>query len=170
MLHHASFNARDPQNVARVLAEMLGATVIRAPSPPFPSGSWFVCYGDSGGSFLEVLPWGSVLDPETQFGVGHDEDMRPRTGAHVLVSTPHTLEVIEAAAAREGWRSQVVDARLFKIVKIWIENATLVELLPPEMAVTYLETFGTAGLPALDAKLRKLEAPLTGRSSPPVSG
>ncbi|MBW8910190.1 MAG: hypothetical protein JF620_14460, partial [Mesorhizobium sp.] len=49
MLHHASFNARDPQAVATVLAEMLVATAVRAPSPPFPQGAWFVCLGDDFG-------------------------------------------------------------------------------------------------------------------------
>jgi hypothetical protein len=158
VLHHVSFNAGNPHNVARVLAELLGAAAIRAPSPPFPSGSWFVCYADSGGSFLEVLPWGSVLDPEAKFGMGYDEAMRPRSGAHVLVSTPLSVEMIQAVAAQEGWRCELVDARLFKVAKVWIENAILVELLPPELVPAYVDTFGTAGLPALDAKLRALES------------
>ena len=161
MLYHASFNARDPQNAAQALAEMLDATVIRAPSPPFPDGSWFVCYGDAGGSFLEIIPWGNVLDPEAKFGIGYDEAMRPRSGAHVLVSTPHSVQAVETAAARQRWRSQIVDARLFKVLKVWVENTSLVEFLPPEFAPAYLETFATAGLVALDAKLRELEAPKT---------
>ena len=33
-------------------------------------------------------------------------------------------------------------------------RVTLVEFLPPELAPAYLEAFGRAGLPTLDAKLR----------------
>ena len=164
MLHHASFNVHNPHAVAHVLAEMLGAVAIRAPNPPFPQGSWFVCYGDAGGSFLEVLPWGVVLDAEARFGVGTDEAMRPRTGAHVLVSTPHSVEKIQEVAGRQDWRTQIIDAGLFKVVKIWIENAVLVEFLPPEMTAAYLATFATAGIATLDAKLRSLEAALSSRS------
>lgn len=159
MLHHASFNARDPETAARTLVGMLDATLIRAPSPPFPAGSWFVCYGDEGGSFLEVLPWGHTVDPDAPFGIGFDGAMRERAGSHVLVGTPRTIAEVEAAAAAAGWRCQVVDARLFKVVKVWVENTILVELLPAEVAGIYRETFGTAGLPSLDAKLRRLEAP-----------
>jgi hypothetical protein len=158
VLHHISFTASDPHHVARSLAEMLDAAIVRAPSPPFPAGSWFVCYGDSNGSFLEILPWGTVLDPGAKFGFGHDDNTRPRSGAHVLLSTPLSVENIRAVAEREGWRFELVDARLFKVVKVWVENAALVELLPPELMPAYTRTFGTAGLPSLDAKLRALEA------------
>ena len=158
MLHHASFSLHEPEKAAVILAEMLGATVLRAPSPPFPPDSWFVCYGDAAGSFLELLPWGSVLDPESRFGIAEDPGMRPRSGAHVLVSTPRSLEQIQELAARASWPLQVVDARLFKVVKIWVEGAILVELLPPEFAPLYQSTFGPVGLLSLDARLRALES------------
>ena len=89
MLHHVSFNARDPKNVARVLAEMLAGTIVRAPSPPFPIGSWFVCYGDSSGSFLEILPWSTVLDPDMKFGFSVDESNGPgRASGHANARPP----------------------------------------------------------------------------------
>lgn len=157
MIHHASFNARDPQKVARALAGMLDATAIRAPVPPFPEGSWFVCYGDEAGSFLEILPWGSVLDPDTRFGIGFDQDMRPRAGSHVLLRTPHSRDEIRDAADRMGWRCEFVDARLFEVVKVWIENSVLIEFLPPEFVPSYVSTFGTQGIGTLDGRLRALE-------------
>lgn len=159
MLYHASFNVRWPANVAQVLAEMLAATAIRAPSPPFPQASWFVLYGDEAGSFIELLPWGAVLTPETRFGIGQDDVMRPYAGSHVLLSTPRTEDEIRLLAARQGWKVELVDARLFKVLKVWIDDAILIELLTPAMVPAYVETFGALGLPALDGKLRDLEKP-----------
>ena len=163
MLFHASFTARDPKNVAHVLAEITGAAAIRAQSPPFPEGSWFACYGDEDGSLLEVLPWGTTLDQNAPRGVGHDADMRPRSGAHVLVKTERSIADVQAIAQREGWHSEVIDARLFKVLKVWIENAALVEFLTPDTVDLYRSTFGSGGIAALDGKLRALEAALKAR-------
>jgi hypothetical protein len=84
--------------------------------------------------------------------------MRQRAGSHVLISTPRSLEAIQAVAARERWRCAMVDTRLFKVVKVWVENAMLIELLTPDMAPAYVAAFGTAGMSTLDAKLRELES------------
>jgi hypothetical protein len=110
MLHHASFNVRDPAAVAQVLADMLAATAIRAPSPPFPPNAWFVLYGDEAGSFVEILPWGAVLTPDARFGVGEDLGMRPYAGSHVLLSTPHDEEKVRTLAEDAGWLVQMGDA------------------------------------------------------------
>jgi hypothetical protein len=158
MLHHASFNVRRPAHVAEVLAEMLAATAMRAPSPPFPNDSWFVLYGDEAGSFIEILPWGVVLPPDQRFGIGEDETMRPLAGSHVLLATPHSEQRIRALAEGQGWLVQLVDARLFKVLKVWIDNATLVEFLTPEMRQAYVETFGRQGMASLNGKLRALES------------
>ena len=157
MLHHASFNARDPETAAKVLAKMLAATVVRAPAPPFPTGSWFVCIGDDHGSLLEILPWGAMLDQDVPMGIGFDPDMRRRCGAHVLVSTPNSLDAVCGLAVRAGWHSELVGARLFKVLKVWVENGALVEFLTPEIEAMYRATFGRTGMAALDGKLRELE-------------
>ncbi|MER9411470.1 MULTISPECIES: hypothetical protein [unclassified Mesorhizobium] len=158
MLHHASFNARDPQAVASVLAEMLVATAVRAPSPPFPEGAWFVCLGDDFGSLIEILPCGTVLDQQAPLGIGFDPNMRLRSGSHVLLSTPNSTETIQGIAARMGWHSELIDARLFKVLKVWVEDETLVEFLTPEVAPLYRARFGWGGMATLDAKLRELES------------
>jgi hypothetical protein len=163
MLHHVSFNVRDPGAVAPVLAELLGAAALRAPSPPFPAGAWFVCCGDECGTLIEVMPWGEVRDPGTPGGAGHDPAMRPHSGAHILAGTPHAVEAVLAVAARAGWRAELASAGLFSFVKVWVENAVLVELLTPEQAPAYREAFNARGLTTLDAKLRDLEAALAAR-------
>lgn len=165
MLHHMSFNAADPEDVARTLAEMLAATAVRAPTPPFPAGSWFVCAGDAQGSYLEIIPWGHVFDPEAPFSLGRDPAMRPHGGAHVLCGTPLTAQGVQALAARKGWRSEVVDTGLFRILKVWTDDGFLVEFLPPEFAAAYRAAFDAEGLPRLDVALRQLGTALAAQLS-----
>jgi hypothetical protein len=158
MFHHFSFNAAEPGRVARVLARILGGAVLRAPAPPFPAGAWFLCSGDARGSYLEILPPGYVFDPAVK-GMRFEAAAGRASGAHVLLGSPLSAPEIEREAAAAGWRTEVADARpLFRVLKLWVENEVLIELLPPEWAADYLATFGPAGIAALDGKFRALEA------------
>src|SRR5262245_20929133 len=69
MLHHVSFNARDPERAAHVMAALMDAIAVRLPAPPFPKGAWSVVSGDSQGSMIELIPWGHVLDGDARGGV-----------------------------------------------------------------------------------------------------
>ena len=158
MLHHVSFCVRDPARVAQVLAGLLRATTVRAPTPPFPAGSWFVCAGDARGSYLEVLPLGHVFAPDAPGGLRPDPAASVHSGGHILVSSPLTPGEISAAATAAGWRSDVADTRLFQVIKVWVENTVLVEFLTADTAADYLRTFDKMGLGDLDARLRQLEA------------
>jgi hypothetical protein len=160
MLHHISFNARDPERTATVISQMLNASLLRAPTPPFPAGSWFVCLGDDHGTLLEVVPWGEVRDPDSR-GMTLDSDMRPLTGSHVLLSAAVQPDRVLALAHEAGWRAEPGSAGLFEFIKIWIENAYLIELMTPSQAAMYKATFSSAGLNTLDAKLRAIETALT---------
>jgi hypothetical protein len=163
MIHHVSFNARDPERVAAAVAHLVGGTALRAPVPPFPAGSWFVCDGDDAGTMLEIFPWGAVRDPDAR-GVGSDPAMRPRTGTHLMVGTPLDADAVAALAAREGWAARPGNAGLFRFTEVWVENAFLLELMTPDQQRDYVAAFGRAGLPALDATLRRLEAELAAAS------
>ena len=158
MIFHMSFGAADPAHAAGVLAELTGATPILAPSPPFPHGSWLICYGDRNGTLVELLPRSCVFDPDAPLGLKRTEAAPGGGSAHVLVGTPLPFEAIRRIAEREGWPIQEVETGLFKVVKVWVEGAFLVEFLTPEEACRYAEAFGTEGLPELDGKLRQLEA------------
>jgi hypothetical protein len=160
MIHHMSFGVRDPKHVAHVLAELMDATAVRAPTPPFPYGAHLVCLGDHSGAFLELLPATASFDPDAPLGMRQRPAPAGFGSAHVLVSSSLTKDEIEAIAKREGWRVQEVETGLFKIVKLWVENGFLVELLARGEAGRYVDTFGSKGMPTLDAKLRKLEADL----------
>jgi hypothetical protein len=160
MIHHVSFGVSDPGRVAHVLAEITGATAMRAPTPPFPHSAWFVVAGDDRGSFLEILPATAVFDPDAPLGLRH----RPATFApgsgHVLISTTKRTGEIEAIAKREGWRSQEVETGLFKIVKVWIDGTLLVELFAKGEAQRYIDAFGASGMSTLEDRLRDLETTL----------
>ena len=52
-IHHVTIPAREPERVARVLAELLGA---RAIPLPHPAGNMLVYAGDPDGSAIEVWP------------------------------------------------------------------------------------------------------------------
>jgi hypothetical protein len=157
MLHHMSFGVRDPGHVAAVLAELMGATAVKAPTPPFPFGAWMVCLGDDRGALLELLPLTTVFDPEAPLGVRQTDVPAGRSASHVLVSSPLTQEAIQFVASREGWRAQQVDTGMFRIIKMWVEDVFLVEFLAKGEAGRYVDAFGTAGLPTLDRKFRDLE-------------
>jgi hypothetical protein len=160
MIHHMSFGVRDTSRVAHVLAELLGATAVRAPTPPFPHGAWLVCAGDDHGTFLEIVPATSVFDPDAPLGIRQGPAKHELGSAHVLVSSPLSGEGIQMIASREGWRAQEVETGLFKIIKLWVEDTLLVEFLAQGEAGRYVEAFGARGMASLDGKLRELESKL----------
>lgn len=162
MIHHASFSAREPEKVARGLARLLGARALAAPCPPFPDGAWFVCLGDDAGTLLEILPWERV-QAKSGGASEVDEAMSERTSTHFLMSTPRSTADIEQIAGEEGWEHAHANAGFFRFTKVWVENRFLVELMTADQARGYRESFGAAGIDALDGKLRELERVLRAR-------
>jgi hypothetical protein len=160
MLLHVSFTARDPGRVSAVLAELLGATVVDCPSPPFPAGSRYVCSFDEHGTMVEVHPVGTlyrrgpgaapraVIDPTDEPGAN---------GVHALLSSPLGLEAIQAIADRERWPCGVVDTGLFKVIAVWIEGRQLIELTTLELLPDYRALYGSAGRDRLDHSMREVE-------------
>jgi hypothetical protein len=168
MLHHVSFSARHPEIVAKGLAKLLDGIALRAPSPPFPIESWFVCLGDAFGTLLEVLPWGHVQDKDRGGAKSVDNLMRDRSSTHILMQTPHSTSQIEAIANQEGWDCVPASAGFFNFTKVWVEGTFLVELMTPEQAASYTANFGTEGMLELDGKLRELERTMQKQSYEPL--
>ncbi len=121
---------------------------VRAPTPPFPAGSWFVCAGDAQGSYLEIIPWGHVFDPEAPFSLGRDPVMRPHGAAPMCCAPRRAGAGGPGARGTKGWRSEIVDTGLFRILKVWTADGFLEELLPPEFAAAYRATFRRRGAAA----------------------
>lgn len=136
MLHHISVAVDHPHHVAQVIAE-----IFQGKHFPFPGheGSYIVLAGDQYGTAIEVLPAGTELMPgmtEVEFV---NAMLAPcYLSVHAALSVPTRQERIEAIAEREGWQVMTCDRGPFKVIEFWIENKFLLELLPPEMAVAYL--------------------------------
>ncbi|HWM87513.1 MAG TPA: hypothetical protein VNO33_16785 [Kofleriaceae bacterium] len=163
MLFHLSFTACDTDRVSAVVAELLGATVVAAPSPPFPAGSRLVCCFDERGTLVEILPAGTAYRPGP--GAAPRAIAEPvaaaapaASGVHGLFLSPLTVEQIEGIARREGWPVGLVDPGPFQVVAVWLEGAQLIELTTQELLPGYVAFYGRAGRDALEPTLRALEA------------
>ena len=134
MLHHLSISAQNPENVAHVLAEIMGGIVV--PFPPNP-GSFMAFALDEHGTEVEIHPAGTRLQPDgTGFVSAPPTD---RTATHFALSVGTAREQIFAIARQQGWHCERTHRAEFPLVEMWIENRTLCELLPPEDAAAYLE-------------------------------
>jgi len=138
MIHHLSIAAADPQHVAGVLAELMGGTAV--PFPPNP-GSFFAVQLDDHGSGVEVYPAGTELQPGGVEGGGFVK--KPRNdgygATHFALSVATDRDTVEEIARREGWKCFVCDRGPFHVIEVWLENETMVEILPPEFAREYLD-------------------------------
>lgn len=60
------------------------------------------------------------------------------------LSVEMSAEAITAIAMREGWEFYAVAEDNVEAVDVWIENATLIQLLQPALAAAYRAQFGGA--------------------------
>jgi catechol 2,3-dioxygenase-like lactoylglutathione lyase family enzyme len=142
-IHHVTVPARDPERVATVLAELLGARVVPI---PHPRGTLLVYAGDSDGTAIEVWPAalrGDVGEHELQL---RDLPLPEAWPHHAYVSTEASdAERMLAVFAREGWKAERVHngppQAGFSLVRGWIENQTAIELADREMRAQYERFF-----------------------------
>jgi hypothetical protein len=138
MIHHLSIAARDPKRVAEVLAELMGGTAV--PIPPHP-GSWFALQLDEHGSSVEVYPAGTELQPGGSNGARFAKRWAAGRGygpTHFALSVVAAADTVEAICRREGWQCFLCNRRPFHVMEVWVENESLVEILPPAFTGEYL--------------------------------
>jgi hypothetical protein len=136
MIHHLSIAARDPKQAAGVLAELMGGTAV--PFPPNP-GSFFALQLDEHGSGVEVYPAGTELRPGGATGGNFvRKDARGYGSTHFALSVATDAETVKAVAERAGWQCFDCNRGPFHVIEVWVENNTMVEVLPPEYALEYL--------------------------------
>lgn len=150
MLFHLSIDARDPQRVARVIAELFGKG--RAvPFPPVAKGSWVALALDERNTTVEVYPRGTVLQPVPgdADGVGLPDPARGAdfgVATHFAMATPLTQEQVLAIAEREGWEAKYRKrGGAFGVIELWVEGWRMIEVLTPEMQQEYLALRGGPG-------------------------
>ena len=136
MIHHLSIAARDPKQAAGVLAELMGGTAV--PFPPNP-GSFFALQLDDHGSGVEVYPAGTELQPGGDVGGKFvRKDPRGYGSTHFALSVSTNADTVQAIARRAGWQCFDCNRGPFHVIEVWVENETMVEILPPEYAQEYL--------------------------------
>lgn len=168
MLVHLSFDAEDTDVVAGVLAEILGGTVVRPPSPPFDPRYRWVCCWDERGTIVELAPKGVVLAPGPAGEIVFlEEREQPRWSSnHALLLSKVPLMQIEKLAEAHGWQTGLVkNGRAFEVQNLWLENRHLVEFTTPELLPPYLNFFGPGNREHLDAQMRALEVKRTVEST-----
>lgn len=143
MIHHVSIPARDPEHVARVLAELLGGYYGKFIGP-IP-GAWVAYAEDAHGTGIEVYPERTVIVPGKGEEIGQAElhDVPVGTAFHALVSVKTDRSTIEKIGEREGWRvlhnwRGPPGKRLFELYEFWIENRVMLELATEDMLANYI--------------------------------
>ncbi len=136
-IHHFTIPAHDPELVARVLADLLGARVIPM---PHPDGALFVYGGDPDGTVLEIWPAGMRIEGD---GLGLTDHPLPSGWPHHALVTSddcdpdRVVEVFE----REGWRVKRAHngppGAGFDLIRGWIENHAQIEFGGPVMRAQY---------------------------------
>ena len=105
-IHHVTVPARDPERVANVLAEILGARVVPI---PHPTGTLLVYAGDADGTAIEVWPAGArakLGEPDLRLT---DLPLPEDWPHHAYVSSDACdADRILAVFAREGWNAERV--------------------------------------------------------------
>ena len=146
MIHHLSMAARDPKHVAGVLAEIMGGKAV--PFPPNP-GSFFALQLDENGSGVEVYPAGTELRPGGGEGASFvKKEARGYGPTHFALSVATDAETVEAIARREGWQCFRCNRGPFHVIEVWLENESMVEVLPPDYAAEYLAFARPEGIEA----------------------
>ncbi len=154
MIAHFSIPAQDPQRTAELFGKIIDGAVMPFPVVP---GAWVAIAKDGSGLGVEVVPaatahhlgegeagvpaGGPVVMPwETQ--IRQDGDAASASGFHVAMTTKLDVDELLELGRAEGWRAVHCDrGGVFDLVELWIDNRSLVELLPPGGTQRYLEFY-----------------------------
>jgi hypothetical protein len=129
MIFHASLPARDPERVARVLAELMEGHF-----HPFYRPNSFMAFSKKPEEMMiEVMPVAEGAFDKTGGGRELYDTM------HLAVGVDLTPEQVTAIGEREGWRTRrMTRGGSFDVIELWIEDHFLIEVLTPEMQADYV--------------------------------
>jgi len=150
MIYHFSFDADEPERVAKTLAWLWSCDAY--PFAPVGQGSWIVVADDGRASAIEVYRRGVALQP----GSGADpvqERMIPspaNVAMHFAIGTHLTEAQVCELARKEGWRAaRQSRGGMFSVIEFWIENRIMIEVLTAEMQAEYVANMTPAGMRAM---------------------
>jgi len=136
MIKHISISANDPMATAATLAKFW-----RAEPFPFPmyDDSFIVFLADNSSSCIEVYPAGQLqLQPSSPLPQLDTENKKLGGAFHAAIATPLNSDEVKAIAKEACWACREESrGGIFSVIEVWIENHTLFELLPPDMAQAY---------------------------------
>jgi hypothetical protein len=138
MIHHVSIQAQEPAAVAEAFAELMGGVSVKFPPHP---GSFVALAQDGKGTGVEVYPEGTVLRPNGEAGARftHEAPGHGFGPVHFALSVPVSAAQVAALARRMGWHCfHCRRGTLFGVIELWVENTTVVEILPQDYAAEYL--------------------------------
>lgn len=138
MIHHVSFTAENPREVATILADLIGGRVSRF--GPWPGG-YIAWAPDPAGTAIEVYPTGTELAPDPEGGqalFAHNYFAQRFTAVHAAISLDRTEDEIMRVAQRAGWQARRLDRGGFEVIEVWVENTVMLEVMTPAMATRYL--------------------------------
>ena len=94
---------------------------------------------DEHGSGVEVYPAGTELQPGGEVGGNFvKKDARGYGSTHFALSVATDADTVKAIAQRAGWKCFDCNRGPFHVIEVWVENETMVEILPPAYAQEYL--------------------------------
>ena len=147
MIFHISIPTNDPENVAKVIAELWKGEAF--PFFPHNNESWVAMAGDDRRSGIECYPQDVLITPSEQAQPDHFDIPRRdawlmsgdrRLAVHAAIATPLSEDEVRAIGVREGWLARYAQRGVFGVVELWIENTILFEVLTPELQKQYVET------------------------------
>ncbi|MEX0310828.1 MAG: hypothetical protein AB3N17_11370 [Tateyamaria sp.] len=153
-LAHLSIDARDPEHVAAVLAQIMGGGAL--PFPPCP-GAFIVFDATDDGTAIEIYPLGLQVQrgpDQIAFVQGPNSDTAVAT--HVCLTSALSEPQLLDIGTQTGWTARTCNRGPFECVEIWLENRVLIEVLDPDMTADYRENMSAAkwramfGIPPAD--------------------
>ena len=164
MIAHVSIPSADPRATALLFAALIEGQAFAFPVVP---GAWIAVAGDGSGLAVEVYPDGMAHHPgagdvdsrrvpegpatmpwEDQIFPDGDQ-MRP-SAFHMAIVTRLDDEQVFALAREAGLRAiRCERGGVFGLIELWIDNATLVEVLTSADAARYRDFMNPAGCAAM---------------------
>ena len=135
MIFHAALPAENPEAAARTLARIMGGEAM--PFPPGP-GCWMAWSAD-GATELELMPRGLTFQRgEKEVDLVQVDPLPRSTDWHVALGTSVAADEVLRIAEAAGWPARICHrADFFRVIEVWMEGATMLEVLDPAMQDEY---------------------------------